>query len=367
MEQDQASSSQVSESSSSLHEGLAEITSEDERRLLEESGSPKVFKAGAGGLPLVPPYKVGNLFPRWVSGRDKKVVETSRSALEDLSSKLETSVSISEANPLDVSDDNDHNATVIHNGERYRKTRRTPQNRGTQHDRPAGSSTPSTGAGVNKRKLQSPEDDAPAKKSTGGRRPAKQTNSYSEVAKKDLTVFIGGMKALTRGNTAEIRESICDSIDRIPSGEKKPQFEKFSAFDGMLVLTCADQFSKKWLEETIDNTTYGGGNALRHSIDRNDFALSKASVHISDSRNASAEKIFKRFQDQNQGLDTSQWTFFKELECKNPNVRYILFGIDWKSKEFITSRGRRLHYMLQHVKVDIRSNSSGSAAVGGRF
>lgn len=205
--------------------------------------------------------------------------------------------------------------------------------------------------------------EVPAKKAVKSGDRGNRQKLYSAVVKNDLNVFIQGQKgSLSRNQIAEIREKICDAIDGIPSGTTKPTFDNISTVNGMLHLACADAASKTWLVSVIETLACSDGTSLRHSTDPATFELIKMSVKILDSKNASAEKIFRRFQDQNSGLDVSKWTFFRELESHNPSVRHILLGVDQESKDFITNRGKRLHYMLQAVKVDIRGKSKGSAA-----
>lgn len=222
----------------------------------------------------------------------------------------------------------------------------------------------------NKRKMKSPtETEAPAKKPAGkehGHHKRDHNPLYSQVAKKDLSIYIRGMTGpLQPENIAEIREKICDKIDEIPSGEYKPTFDRITTFNGLLRLACADERAKMWTEGVVGKMTCADGTALKLAGDPTSFELFKMSVLIFDSANAAPERIIRRFQDQNPGLNTSQWTYFQDVEANSrvPGARCILLGVDQETREFVLSHGRRLHYMLQRVDVVIKNNP-GSSATG---
>lgn len=399
-------SSQLSETSSTHHEGLADLNSEEEDLLLNGGTvTLKVKKVKAGGKPPQKPssqavnsaktddgpVRTGGQPPRSPDpsatageGEVRTDGQLSGSPLPsrqetELVNAMETSCIVSDPN-LGMSENNAGSSFATENVVKrpYKRPNKDAHSRRGQKsgkprssDNGDSSSRGSTSAPGNKRKMASPTDaEAPAKKSVGrddnhrqGHRPL-----YSDAVKKDLTVFIQSQKgSLSRNMIAEIREKICEKIDEIPSGEKKPTFENISTSDGMLELTCSDSVSKNWLVGVIEATTCSDGTALRHSTDPAAFALNKMSVYILDSKNTSTERIFKRFQDQNTGLDVSSWTFYKELDSRNPNGRHLLIGVDQESREFILNRGKRLHYMLQTIKVDIKSGNSRDSAAERRY
>lgn len=304
------------------HEGMADFPdSEKENRLLAgEDTIPKKLTARSVGQPTRTPIVAPVLTGPNGDGKARPDVNTSRSPLQvaedELVSALETSVNINgdtqvshdgpkpkaDEDPITVesSDDEGRNDTVVENNvtPRMSKSRRRRINKAA---RAAGKSdTSKDGSAIpanNKRKMTSPAgEDAPAKKlamKKGGHQGGRPL-LYSDAAKKGLTVYIRGWKAaLPRDAVADIREKICERIDEIPSGNSKPTFDSIAVYHGMLRLACADAASKGWIEGVVDELTDLEGTRLRHSTDPASFGLFKLTVSISDSRNATAEKIFK--------------------------------------------------------------------------
>lgn len=179
--------------------------------------------------------------------------------------------------------------------------------------------------------------------------------SFSEVVKSDTTVIVrcvGGCFTLPLAD--KLRAEICNRLDATAPGASRPTFESNKLILGALQFICTNSESYEWLKSQITEIDSIGGLKLLLNTPDQERQRQNIVMTVTESKTASADLMFRRIREANNGIDTSQWVLLKDLHVGD-RTRTIMVSVDLESHSVITARGSRLYYLLQKIQVKVRS------------
>ena len=155
-------------------------------------------------------------------------------------------------------------------------------------------------------------------------------------------------RKLTEEKGKHVRKELIKLIDMFPSQSEArgPQFNRSGMDKGIFKITCADQASLDWLNESISRIESVGGCEFQV------IELSKLhrqnSVRVWLPHNFSEPKVvLGRLAKQNRGLNTSKWRLLHRGE--NPDGQLLILGVDDASLETLRHLNGRVHLELGKV------------------
>lgn len=194
--------------------------------------------------------------------------------------------------------------------------------------------------------MNSPQDSLPASKKHGSKL------TFSEATKLDHTVFIRrALVGISGSDFAKIHSILIANVDKVQSDA--PRFNASYLKDGACVLECADDGSRNWLFNHMNDLVSALPELKLWAITAaQDRWRTRAVFTIKDSNSSKVETVFDRFQKANQGLSTQKWVFIKNL-ATSPKGRTLLVQIDRESAIYIAKNDKKLYYLLQRIKIEV--------------
>lgn len=161
-----------------------------------------------------------------------------------------------------------------------------------------------------------------------------------------LVTIANGEEPMTEAQMEIVRDEILKAVE-LAKGDTELGFTGCSASDGMLILTCSNNVTRKWLVKSIKNIKTFDDAKLRiaETPEVKIIAIWIPDPDISES------SLIIRLENQNMGVKFQNW---KLLDRKiNKNGQHVKYSVDDESLEAIKRKGYRLILNNGTVKINI--------------
>ncbi len=215
---------------------------------------------------------------------------------------------------------------------RPRSESTTPKGRDTKKLRPEGH-----------KKSQAPTEPKQPRRHEG------KTGSYSSVAEGFKMAVVHKQHpdiTLDQGQADLVQEKLLEAVDNVQSADTAPQFVGAKFVCGILMVTCANEATKNWLINTVENwKPLWEGAELVVTSHADLPRRPKFTVYVPST--ADVELVRSRLSKQNAGLRTTDWLVLsRKLQERGQT---IAFSVDQRSARLLEGWGLKAYCGMDRV------------------
>ncbi|XP_043273933.1 uncharacterized protein [Venturia canescens] len=222
---------------------------------------------------------------------------------------------------------------------RVKEERRSLSNSPSRNVAPEGTTGADSGrnAETGTVKRSRPDDDTPSPPREHQDKEPRLNDygSYAQIKEGiiKLAIVMEGFPANQLGpkEVEKIRKIIRERILEVPQGTKVPTFTDFCERNGALIVSCADEQTKDWLNSFFLETPMDG-KLLRVLLPEEFQKRYQVVVHVKEA-DISTEEAIKLLDRQNVGLGTDDWAVVKDSESRDASSTHFACFIGGKSLE----------------------------------
>lgn len=189
---------------------------------------------------------------------------------------------------------------------------------------------------------------------------AKDENSTAEknegvTYKQKMTIIPDPERKCVDTEIEQIKEALVDALEPLDDG-CYPQFYNSHNVKGLLVLTCANEHTRRWLERTVPQLQPWEGAKLRVKLRGDDTQGPKVMLKTPKLfAKTEPKKILQMLSTQNKTLVTSTW---KNVSVKSEaSGQTLIYAIDDRTVEAIRALDNKAYLGLGNVELVILNSN----------
>ncbi|KAJ3664979.1 hypothetical protein Zmor_000506 [Zophobas morio] len=193
--------------------------------------------------------------------------------------------------------------------------------------------------------------------------------SYREAAASHLRVAVIDVQhplgKLTADQVEIVQKSLMGALDKqldqcLASGRQAATFRGMKYTGEILRITCEDELSLKWLQQTVRSLTPLWEGAQLNVVPLADLPrLVRATLWIPGPP-VDAGVVLRRLEGQNQWANVKKWLLFHreaKPEAASPGNLFV-FGLGMEEAKIIREREGRINYMLSSFNLKLKENEA---------